>query len=143
MKFKLLVFLTIFLLSISSMNVFAKGVCALSDKLDEVKCGREIYLQDNISSIAKEKGINTSSKFYINSIDWINNDSALVEFEDGGKKYLALIDFNDNNVEYVQIFEPGMRSSVIISQEIASHQEQAFIRGVYEKIKGWFSGVMA
>jgi len=139
MKLKLLVFLTIFLLSTTSMNVFAKGICALSEKLDETRCSREIYLQDNISDIVEDKGINSSKKFYINSIDWINNDTALIEFEDGGKKYLALIDFAEkNNIEYIQIFEPGIKSSFILSEEIASHQQQAFLKGVYEKIKGWF-----
>ena len=55
MKFKLLLILTIFLLSMSSANVSAKSICALHENLDETKCAREIYLQNNISDIANMK----------------------------------------------------------------------------------------
>lgn len=143
MKYKLLIFLTIFLLSISSNIVSAKSVCFLSENLDEIKCSREIYLQDNISSIAINEGIelNENRKFYINSIDWINKDSVLVEFEDGDRIYLALIDFDSstNDIKYIQIFEPGIIDTLVLKDSIAVHKSQGFLKDVYAKIKDWFS----
>ncbi len=143
MKFKLLIFLTIFLLSISSNIVSAKSVCALSENLDEIKCSREVYLQDNISSIATNEGIelNEGKKFYVNSIDWIGKDSVLVEFEDGDRIYLALIDFDSstNDIKYVQMFEPGVVDTLVLKDSITVHKTQGFLKDVYAKIKEWFS----
>lgn len=143
MKYKLLIFLTIFLLSISSNIVSAKSVCLLSENLDEIKCSREIYLQNNISNIANDEGIelNEDKKFYINSIDWISRDSVLVEFEDGNRIYLALIDFDSstNDIKYVQMFEPGVIDTLVLKDSITVHKTQGFLKDVYAKIRDWFS----
>jgi len=145
MKFKLLLILAIFLLSISSANVSAKNICALHENLDETKCAREIYLQNNISDIAKHEGINPKEgkKFYVNSIDWITKDSVLLEFEDGDKIYLALIDFKNesNAIDYIQIFEPGIMDSLVLKESISTQRTQSFLKDVYAKIKDWFSRI--
>ena len=102
MRLKTLLVLTILFLSVSFFNVSAKGI-------DEIKVEREIYLENNISYIVKEKGLIPKKEFKVKSMDWISRDSVLVEFKDKKKTYLALIDFKEdsNAVEYVQIFEPG------------------------------------
>jgi hypothetical protein len=102
MRLKTFLVLTILFLSVSFFNVSANGI-------DEIKAEREIYLENNISYIVKEKGLTPKKEFKVKSMDWISRDSVLVEFKDKKKTYLALIDFKEdsNAVEYVQIFEPG------------------------------------
>ncbi|MFA7141715.1 MAG: hypothetical protein WC157_00220 [Candidatus Paceibacterota bacterium] len=101
MKLKTLLILTIFLLGVSFNGVLAKDV-------GELKQERETYLEINILDILKEEGIE-AKKANIKSIDWVSQDSVLVEFKEKKKTYLLLIDFkeNSNDVECVQLFEPG------------------------------------
>ncbi len=48
----------------------------------ETQLAVEKYLKDNISNISPKKEV-LGGKFYVNKIDWVGNNSGMVEYEDG------------------------------------------------------------
>ena len=59
----------------------------------ETELAVEKYLKENISNISPEKEV-LGGKFYITKIDWIGNNSGIVEYEDGHILLKASFDFD-------------------------------------------------
>lgn len=59
----------------------------------ETELAVEKYLKGNISDISPEKEV-LGGKFYITKIDWIGNNSGIIEYEDGHIALKASFDFD-------------------------------------------------
>lgn len=74
----------------------------------EKKLAVEQYLKENISTISPEKEV-LGGKFYITKIDWLENNSGIVEYEDGHIALKATFDYE------VQINKNDDKYSVVIT----------------------------
>jgi len=61
------------------------------NKIDE-KWVVENYLRENISNISPTKEV-LGGKFYVNKIDWVGDNSGIVEYEDGHILLKATFDY--------------------------------------------------
>ena len=90
--------LLIFILLFSFQFCFAEtNPCLLSDWESKAKCEKQMYLSENISEIASNNGAEEvlGGTFYIVSMKWIDNNTAIVEFEDGHNLFSAKVVFKN------------------------------------------------
>lgn len=137
-KIILSVFVFIFFPSLTS----AWDSCLLSDNLSKIKCEREIYLEQNISEIANHYDINEVLwwTFYTTIIERLDNNQAVVNFEDWHIVIIAEISFDEENdiTEFKVIYPENYFEEKFVEE----YKEISTLKKFFLRIINFFRGIL-
>jgi len=136
---KILILITT--LFISFNVVLAAESCLLSDQASKIRCEREMYLEENISDIARNNNAEEvlGGTFFVSGIEWISESISLVEFEDGHNLFLAEVEFNeDNAIKSFNLVGPETEKNIISEDETNVDSDKGFFESIFIAIKNWF-----
>jgi len=136
---KVLILITTFFISFNV--VLAAESCLLSDQASKIRCEREMYLEENISDIARNNNAEEvlGGTFFVIGIEWISESISLVEFEDGHNLFLAEVKFNeDNAIISFDLVGHETEKNNVLEDETNINSKKGFFESIFIAIKNWF-----
>ncbi len=136
---------TILVTLLFSNYIFASDACLMSDNLSKIKCEREIYLEQNISDIANSNWVNEVLwwTFYTTKIERLEDQKAVVDFEDWHILIIAEVEFEeDNNITDFEVIYPQDYFDSKENDKEESKETNNEIKKENSTIKNFFLGII-
>ncbi len=136
------IILSVFVFILFSNLTSAWDSCLLSDNLSKIKCEREIYLEQNISEIANHYDVNEVLwwTFYTTIIERLDDDQAVVNFEDWHIVIIAEISFDEeNNITEFKVIYP---ENYFEEKFVEEYKEISTLKKFFLRIINFFRGIL-
>jgi len=139
------IILTIFVWLFFSYKVFAGESCLLSDNASELKCEREVYLEQNISEIANSYWVSEVLwwTFYTTILDRLNDETVVVNFEDWHIVIIAEVSFDEeNNITEFNVIFPEDSDNTTPAEIIEEKEQVGVLQNFFNRIVNFFRGIL-
>lgn len=128
-----------------SNYLFAWDSCLPSDNESKLKCEKEIYVETNIPAIAHEYWIDAVLwwTFYVTNIQWIDENKATVEFEDGHILFITEINFDTwNKITELFVTYPEDFYNTVPVEIIEEKEQVGILQNFFNRIVNFFKGIL-